>query len=269
MLDNPIVDLDRRFGGVGRLYGAAAAQRLAAAHVCVIGIGGVGSWAAEALARSGVARLTLIDLDHVAESNINRQSHALEATLGMAKVRAMAERIAGINPLCQVAGIEEFITAANVAACLPICDAVIDAIDQTRAKAALIAHCHSQGLRVVTCGAAGGRTDPLAIRCTDLALTVQDRLSARVRSILRRAYGFTRAPLRPFGIDCIHSPQPLRPLAVCASTEVATPLSGLNCAGYGSSMCVTAAFGLAAAAWVINRIVTASPLPDRKSAFRA
>ena len=151
------VDFKRRFGGVARLYGDDGLDRLATAHVCVVGLGGVGSWAVEALARSGVGRLTLIDLDHVAESNLNRQIQALETTLGHAKVLAMTDRVAAINPLCRVTTVEDFVTADNLEQVVPECDALVDAIDQVDAKAALIAHCVRGGVAVVTTGGAGGR----------------------------------------------------------------------------------------------------------------
>lgn len=247
----------RRFSGIERLYGSASLARLAAAHACVVGIGGVGSWTAEALARSGVGRLTLIDLDHVAESNINRQAHALEDTLGQAKVLAMRERIAKINPDCRVACVEEFVTVDNVAALLPACDAVLDCIDQVKAKAALIAHCRRAKLPVVTTGGAGGRTDPTRIRIDDLARTMQDALASKLRAKLRREYGFPRDAKKKFGVPCVYSDEQIRrPLAneagagFCDVDEAG--LHGLNCAGYGSSVAVTAAFGCAAAAWAIG-----------------
>ncbi len=244
------MDTSRRFGGIERLYGAGSLARLTAAHVCVIGIGGVGSWVAEALARSGVGRLTLIDLDHVAESNINRQAHALETTLGQAKVQAMAERIALINPACQVDGIEEFITPENVATLLPAGDVVIDCIDQVRAKAALIAHCRRNQLAVVTTGGAGGRTDPTRIRIDDLARTTQDALVSKVRASLRKDYGFTREAKKKFGVPCVFSDEPIRrPAGADFSGECQLDgAAGLACAGYGSAVTVTAGFGLAAAA---------------------
>lgn len=246
MSDSP--DFQRRFGGMARLYGAAAAARLRAIHVVVIGIGGVGSWAVEALARSGIGRLTLVDLDHVAESNINRQVHALDATLGQAKVLAMKGRIAQINAGCAVDCIEEFVTPENAATLLPPCDAVIDAIDQVRAKAALIAHCRRAGIVLVTTGGAGGRSDPTQLRVDDLARTIQDPLASKVRATLRREYGFPREPKKKFGVDCVYSVEPLqRPQAGACDIDEAG-LHGLNCAGYGSSVCVTAAFGLIAAA---------------------
>jgi tRNA A37 threonylcarbamoyladenosine dehydratase len=238
----------RRFGGIERLYGARSLARLAAMHVCVIGIGGVGSWAVEALARSGVGRLTLIDLDHVAESNINRQVHALEATLGQAKVAAMRERILQINPACVVDCIEEFITPENVATLLPACDVVVDCIDQMKAKAALIVHCRRNKIPVVTTGGAGGRVDPTRIRIDDLSRTTQDALASKLRAHLRKDYGFPREPKKKFGVPCVFSDEPIRrpEAAACDIDEVG--LHGLNCAGYGSSVAVTAGFGFAAAA---------------------
>lgn len=279
-----VPDLARRFGGVERLYGAGTLRRAAAAHVVVVGVGGVGSWAAEALARSGVGRLTLIDLDHVAESNVNRQIHALEANFGAAKVTAMQERIAAINPLCAVHAVEEFIDEANAAMLIPPCDAVIDAIDQVRPKAALIAHCRGAGIRVVTTGGAGGRRDPTRIEIRDLSRTMHDALASKVRARLRRDYGFPRDPGRAFGVDCVFSPEQVRRPAgpagdagrrgegcdlpsapsagACAPAGEPPPEgfdagAGLNCAGYGSSVAVTASFGLAAAARVLAGILTA------------
>ena len=245
-------DHARRFGGVERLYGTGALLRAAAAHVVVVGIGGVGSWAAEALARSGVGRLTLIDLDHVAESNVNRQVHALESNFGAAKVVAMRERIAAINPACVVQAVEEFIDESNVAVLIPPCDAVIDAIDQVRAKAALIVHCQRHGIPLVTTGGAGGKSDPAMIRVDDLARTTQDPLAAKLRAALRRDYGFPRKGAR-FGVDCVYSLEPVRrpEAAACDVDEGNEGLHGLNCAGYGSSVCVTAGFGFAAASRVL------------------
>ena len=243
----------RRFGGIARLYGEQALARLATAHIGVIGIGGVGSWAAEALARSGIGRLTLIDLDHVAESNLNRQIHAVESTLGQAKVLAMKDRIAMINPACEVTTIEEFVAPDNVADILPGCDAVVDAIDQVRAKAALIVHCRRLGIPLVTTGGAGGKSDPAMIRVDDLARTTQDPLAAKLRAALRRDHGFTRDSRRKFGVDCVYSLEPVRrpEAAACDVDEGNEGLHGLNCAGYGSSVCVTAGFGFAAASRVL------------------
>jgi len=248
---NPDVS-SRRFGGIDRLYGAGSVGRLTRAHVCVIGIGGVGAWAAEALARSGVGHLTLIDLDHVAESNINRQVHALEGTLGQAKVVAMAERIAQINSGCRVTGIEAFITPDNAAALLPQSDVVIDCIDQVKPKAALIAHCRRNKLPIVTTGGAGGRTDPTRIRIDDLSRTTQDALASKLRALLRKDYGFTREAKKKFGVPCVFSDEPIqRPQTASCDLDEAG-LHGLNCAGYGSSVAVTAGFGFAAAAHALG-----------------
>jgi tRNA A37 threonylcarbamoyladenosine dehydratase len=225
--------------------------------VVVVGIGGVGSWAAEALARSGIGRLTLIDLDHVAESNINRQVQALESTLGAAKVVAMRERVAAINPDCVVDAVEEFIDEGNPATLIPSCDAVIDAIDHVRAKAALIAYCRRAGIRIVTTGGAGGRIDPTRVEVIDLSRTTQDALASKVRAQLRKDYGFSRDPKKKFGVECVYSPeQSRRPAGAdsCATDELA---AGLNCAGYGSSVMVTASFGLAAAATALAGILPA------------
>lgn len=253
-------DYERRFGGIERLYGAGALHRAAAAHVVVIGIGGVGSWAAEALARSGIGRLTLIDLDHIAESNINRQIHALDATLGAAKTAAMAARIVQINPACAVSVVDEFIDERNPASLIPPCDAVLDAIDHVRAKAALIAWCRQAGIRIVTTGAAGGRTDPTRIEVLDLARTTQDALASKVRAQLRKTYGFPREPQKKFGVECVFSPEQVhRPTNAdsCAANAAFEAGAGLNCAGYGSSVTVTASFGFVAAARVLAGILPA------------
>jgi tRNA threonylcarbamoyladenosine dehydratase len=244
-------DNERRFGGIDRLYGTGSVDRLGGAHVCVVGIGGVGSWAAEALARSGVGRLTLIDLDHVAESNINRQAHALSSTLGQAKVLAMAARVRDIHPGCQLATIEEFVTPDNLAAVLPPCNVVVDAIDQVKAKAALIAHCRSAGQALVTTGGAGGKTDPTMIRVADLALTTQDALAASLRAELRKQHGFPRQG--PFGVECVYSIEPGRPATTRCDADLAH--HGLNCAGYGSSLCLTGSFGFAAASRALLAIL--------------
>lgn len=255
-----MADLSRRFGGINRLYGEQALERLAAARVCVVGIGGVGSWAVEALARSGVGHLTLIDLDHVAESNINRQLHALDATLGQAKVTAMAERIRGFNPACVVQEVDDFITEENVAELLSAgnFDYVVDAIDGVRAKVAMAVWCHAHGVPLVVAGAAGGQMDPTQIVADDLSRTVQDPLLAKMRSKLRKEHGFPRDPKRKFGIEAVYSTEPLRyPTAACDAEPVTSGPAGLNCAGFGSSVCVTAGFGLALAARVLNRLTAA------------
>ena len=250
------VDRERRFGGIGRLYGAGALERLRGARVAVAGIGGVGSWAVEALARSGVGHLRLIDLDHVAESNMNRQIHALEDTLGQAKIEAMAARIRLIDPGTVVECVDDFVTADNVASTLagPL-DVVVDAIDDLSAKAAIVLHCRQQRIRLVTLGAAGGQIDPTRIVVGDLSRTEQDPLLARLRKRLRQQHGFSRNPARRFGIDAVYSTEPLRYPEGSCSTESGP--AGLNCAGFGSSMAVTASFGMIAAARAIDRLLSA------------
>jgi len=249
------VDYPRRFGGLARLYGAEGLVRLAAAHVCVIGIGGVGSWAAEALARSAVGRLTLIDPDHVAESNLNRQIHALEDTLGQAKVAAMAARIAAIHPGCRVTAQEVLLEPGNVADWVPAdADYVLDAIDSVPAKLALVRLCQGRGQRLICVGGAGGKLDPTQLKIDDLARASQDPLLAKLRSQLRRQHGYPGGG-RKMGVECVYSSEALRrpPAPSCASSP-SEGLHGLNCAGYGSVMTVTAAFGLFAAGRVLNRL---------------
>lgn len=252
-------DMQRRFGGVRRLYGERGLASFQAAHVCVIGIGGVGSWAAEALARNAIGRITLIDLDNIAESNVNRQLHAIEGEFGRAKVTAMAERIRAINPSCQVREIEDFITPVNVEILLAVgFHAVLDAIDDARAKVAIAAYCRQHKIPLVMTGGAGGRLDPTWIRTDDLAKVAGDRLLAKVRNSLRRDHGFPKAPAAKkiptrFGISCVYSDEPVqKPQNDQTSCEVDSAVTGLNCAGYGSSVCVTAPFGMAAAALVLN-----------------
>ncbi len=259
------VDPTRRFGGVARVYGAAALPTLSQAHVCIVGIGGVGSWAAEALARSGVGRLTLIDADHVALSNVNRQVHALDSTLGAAKVEVMRARIADISASCVVSMVDEFVTAENVAACVPADALLIDAIDAPRAKAALIAWARQRAQPIIVCGAAGGRTDPLRLRRDDLARTRGDALLASVRARLRREHGFARGANARFRVEALYSDEPMapaiEPAVVCdgdAARASFTPVvagAPLGCAGYGSLVTVTAIMGFAAASWAITRLL--------------
>ena len=258
-------DAARRFGGVARLYGDEALARLATAHVCVVGVGGVGSWAAEALARSGIGRLTLIDLDHVAESNLNRQVHALDSTLGASKVQTMRARIADIWPGCRVQVVDDFITADNAEALLPRDALVVDAIDAPRAKAAMIACAHRRDQPIIVCGAAGGRTDPLRLRRDDLSRTRGDALLAAVRARLRREYGFPREPGRRFRVDAVYSDEPPpRVPAAAACTRDARSGTPLSCAGYGSLVTVTAAMGLAAASWAIAQLLADRPAATQK-----
>lgn len=252
-------DLGRRFGGVGRLYGAEAQEIFAKSRVAVVGIGGVGSWTAEALARCGVGAITLIDLDNVAESNTNRQIHALEDTFGMAKVSAMALRIRAINPACAITEVEEFIEPGNAASMLAgAFDVIVDAIDQVRAKVAMVAWCRDASVPLVVAGGAGGKLDPTRIRISDLSRTEQDPLLARVRSQLRKEHGFPRDPKRKFGVTAVFSDEPLRQTANAAACQSDVAPSGLNCAGYGSSVCVTATVGFVAASAALTLLMEKS-----------
>lgn len=261
---SPDIDFDRRFGGIARLYGDAALTRFRNAHVCVIGVGGVGSWVVEAMARSAIGHITMIDLDNLAESNINRQIHALTDTLGKAKVTALAERIAQINPYCVVTEIEDFLTADNLDQMIGAhrYDYIIDAIDNVRAKTALIAYCRRHGLKLVTIGSAGGQIDPTRIEVLDLCRTEQEPLLAKVRKRLRAEHGFPRGTKNKFGIDAVYSTEPLRfpETAEEACAIDGNGITGLNCAGFGSAMVVTASFGLVAAAHVLRKLAEAVPV---------
>ena len=268
-------DLERRFGGLTRLYGSAGAKRIRAAHVVVVGLGGVGSWTAEAVARSGVARMTLIDLDHIAESNINRQVHALDSTLGQAKVHSMRERIAQINPDCRVDCIEEFVAAENWPEILSLDSgfdrsqlAVIDACDQVRAKTAMAAWAIKNRIVLISIGAAGGKRLAHRVDIADLGAVTHDPLLAQVRYRLRREHSAPRQG--KIGLACVFSLEPVhQPVAGNTldsqhggdQSGLRTPVplpaqtdGSLNCHGYGSVATVTATFGMCAAGWVLNKI---------------
>lgn len=259
-------DLERRFGGLRRLYGDAAYARLRAARVAVVGLGGVGSWAAEALARCGVARLVLIDLDHVAESNVNRQVQALGRTIGQAKVQALAERIADIHPGCQVLAVEDFVAPDNWPALLPApVDVLVDACDQVRAKLALAAWSLREGVPLVCVGAAGGKRQPQRVEVADLAEATHDPLLASLRQRLRKEAGAPRQG--PIGVRCVFSRESVvAPAAVCEADDpgaAAAAVDGsLNCHGYGSSVMVTATFGMVAAAQVLQALRAVVPVPE-------
>ncbi|MFP8965124.1 tRNA cyclic N6-threonylcarbamoyladenosine(37) synthase TcdA [Pokkaliibacter sp. CJK22405] len=250
-----------RFSGIARLYGLDALHRFAKSHVCVIGIGGVGSWAAEALARTGFGKITLIDLDEVCISNVNRQLHAMGPTVGKSKVDVMAERILAINPECDVIRVDDFIGEDNQAQLLGgELDYVVDAIDSVRAKAALLNYCKRNKIPVVTTGGAGGQTDPTQILVADLAKTKHDPLAARVRNQLRRQYGFAKGEKAKFGIECVYSTEQLRYPSPDGTVCHQKPEPGegpvrLDCAaGFGAVTMVTASFGMVAASRVASKI---------------
>jgi tRNA A37 threonylcarbamoyladenosine dehydratase len=250
------IDLQRRFGGLERLYGLAGAARIRQAHVAVVGIGGVGSWAAEALARSGIGALTIVDLDHVAESNINRQIHALSTTVGQAKVVAMRERIAQIHPACRVHDVEEFVDPDNWPGLLPAgVDAVIDACDQVKAKTAMAAWALRQKAVFIACGAAGGKRHAHKVDIDDLAHTTHDPLLAQLRYRLRKHHGAAKDGKR-IGVACVFSREPVAPPDASCALEGD---GSLNCHGYGSVVSVTATFGQCAAGWVLDRLALGKP----------
>lgn len=261
-------DYQLRFAGIARLYGVAALEKFRAAHVCVVGIGGVGSWAAEALARSGIGAITLIDLDDVCISNINRQLHAMTDTIGQDKVAVMAQRIKAINPDCIVHQVEDFVTTDNLRQLISSdIDYVVDAIDSIKAKVALLAYCKRNKIKVISTGGAGGQTDPTQIQIADLTQTINDPLLAKVRNSLRRDYNYSRNPKRRFGIDCVFSteqlvyPQPDG--SVCQQKTAQVNAEGeassmrLDCSGgFGAVTVVTASFGFAAVSRVLKKLAT-------------
>ncbi|WP_088916589.1 tRNA cyclic N6-threonylcarbamoyladenosine(37) synthase TcdA [Granulosicoccus antarcticus] len=249
---------DPAFGALSRLYGQQAYEYLSHLRICVVGIGGVGSWAVEALARTGVGHITMIDHDDVSTSNINRQLHALHTTVDQSKVEVMQERIHAINPQCDVAAEDDFLVEKNLETYLTRdFDVVIDAIDNIRFKAAMIAFCKRRKILIITTGGAGGRTDPLAVGVADLSRTWNDALAAKVRSRLRSDYGYTNNPKRRFGVECVYSSeQPVYPGADGQVTHAKPGVPGvrLDCdMGYGSVSFVTGTFGLVAASRAVNR----------------
>ncbi len=245
------IDFNRRFGGVERLYGKKALDRFKHAHVCVVGIGGVGSWAAEALGRNAIGKITLIDLDHIAESNINRQIHALTSTLGQSKVVAMKERILEINPMCEIHIVDDFISHDNIKTLITShFDIVIDAIDQAAIKTSLALHTLSKKIPLVMTGGAGGRIDPSSIHIADLSLTHGDRLTAKIRHDVKKALQLKES--QKVGIDVIFTDEVMiKPEGACDTDEA---LTGLHCGGFGSSVMVTATFGLMAASLALKKL---------------
>ncbi|HEY9281806.1 MAG TPA: tRNA threonylcarbamoyladenosine dehydratase [Eoetvoesiella sp.] len=270
MPDIELIDSERRFGGLERLYGPQSLRQLSLAHVAVAGIGGVGSWCAEALARSGIGRLTLIDLDHIAESNINRQLHALTDTLGQSKVDAMGLRVHGINPGCRLSLIDDFVTPDNVHEVLANdVSLLIDCTDQASAKIAMILQAAKNKMPIVVCGGAGGKTNPLSLRASDLSQTLNDALLSKLRNTLRRHHGYPKASgqagkprkrVAKMGVRTLWFDQPaLLPVQwqTAEPPELGSAgLQGLSCAGYGSLVTVTAAMGMAAANEAIQWLLT-------------
>jgi tRNA A37 threonylcarbamoyladenosine dehydratase len=245
-------DFERRFGGLARLYGVDGAARIRAAHVAVVGIGGVGSWAVEALARSGVGALTLVDMDHVVESNVNRQVQAIDDTIGQAKVIAMHGRITQINPACVVHEVDQFVERGNWPGLLPHpVDAVIDACDGLTAKAVLSAWALKDQQPFVVVGSAGGRQHAERVEVADMAEVSHDALITRLRWQLRRHDGAARGQ-KLIGIPCVFSRE-----SEATPAGAAVHDGTLNCHGFGSSVTVTATFGLCAAGWVLNRLAAA------------
>ena len=249
-------NFEQRFGGIGRLYTPEGLAKLRQSHICVIGIGGVGSWAVEALARSGIGKITMIDMDDICVTNINRQIHALTSTVATLKTEAMKTRIAEINPECQVEIIDDFISPDNLADYLNRgYDYVIDAIDSVKTKAALIAYCKRNKIRLITTGGAGGQTDPSQIQIADLSKTIQDPLASKVRSLLRKEYHFSQNPKRKFGVDCVFSTQPLIFPKMGEGCEISATM---NCAnGFGAVTIVTATFAFFAVGRVIDKLLQA------------
>jgi tRNA A37 threonylcarbamoyladenosine dehydratase len=248
VLDSMNDEYVRRFAGIGRVYGETRLTTFEQAHVMVIGVGGVGSWAAEALARTAIGEITLVDMDILVASNINRQLPALTDTLGLEKTQAMAERIRGINPRIKLNIIDDFLTADNLVQMLATPpDVVLDCIDDVKAKLALILHCRRHKIPLVVSGSAGGKTDPLSIRVADLSKTEYDPLLAKIRRTLRQDYNMCKKPKDKFGVTCVYSiEQPYQP-------ETCTT-GGLQCGGYGSATVMTASVGLVAVAEVLKKL---------------
>jgi tRNA A37 threonylcarbamoyladenosine dehydratase len=254
---------ERRFGGLGRLYGQDGLERIRRAHVCVIGLGGVGSWGVEALARSGIGELTLVDLDDVCISNVNRQLHAVDGELGKPKVEAMTRRVRAINPDCVVHPLQAFFLRSNAEEILQgRFDYVLDAFDSPSRKCLLIALCREKAIPVITSGASAGRRDPTAIQVMDLAYSSHDRLLMVVRKKLRTRHGFPRRE-QPFGVECVVSRETVvypKADGSVACDRPSAPDLRLDCdTGFGTASFVTGTFGLVAASRIIQRIAEASP----------
>lgn len=257
---------DSAFAALPRVYGTDACDRLVNMRICVVGMGGVGSWTVEALARTGVGHLTIIDHDDVTVGNINRQIHALDNTVGESKVELMRDRVQHINAHCEVNAIDDFLAEKNLPTYLDQqFDVVIDAIDSIRFKASMIHFCKRNRIPIITTGGAGGRTDPLAVQAIDLSRTWNDALASKVRKRLRNEFGFSKNTKRRFGVECVFSSeQPVYPDKTGGVTHArpGVPGASLDCEhGYGSVSMVTGTFGLVAASRAIKRAL-ATPIPD-------
>ena len=257
-------DFAQRFGGIARLYGTSGLGRLRRAHVCIVGVGGVGSWTVEALARTGIGALTMIDLDDVCITNTNRQLPALDGQIGRPKIDALAERVRLINPACRVERVPEFFTSASIARLLePRYDFIIDATDRLTNKCLLIAGCRDRGIPVLTMGGAGGKRDCTQVRVADLAHTMHDELLRQVRRVLRRDMGYPRDLRENFGVPCVYSPEkPVYPWkdGTCSPEPEPGGSLALDCAsGFGAATFVTGTFGFAAAGEVVRRIALSPP----------
>jgi tRNA A37 threonylcarbamoyladenosine dehydratase len=254
-------DFDPRFGGIQRLYSAEGLERLRRARVCVVGMGGVGSWAVEALARSAVGHMTLVDLDDVCVSNTNRQLHAVEGAVGHPKVTIMAARIKAINPSCDVRAVQEFFNEASAEEILQTrFDWVFDAIDQLANKCLLIAQCREREISIISSGGAGGRKNPLEIQIADLSQIAGDALLQQARKRLREEHGFARDSKTPLNVPCVFSRE--RPV-YAPGCEAGGRLNCDN--GYGAASFVTGAFGFAAAARIVSNIAAGRQYGTRSS----
>ena len=276
---NQNAHLSRRFSGMNRLYGDGATERLAQAHVCVIGVGGVGSWAVEALARCGVGTLTLIDADHVVESNVNRQIQAVTENLGKAKITALAERIAQINPNALVHQVDDFVLADTLDLIPASAHVVLDCTDQVKAKLAMIGFCAQRRQKLLTCGAAGGKIDAARVVLADLAHSVQDPILSKIRQQLRRAqridhqqasdksqkFSKHKKVATKMNVPVLYSDEAVRypPIEQSCMADNPAP-QGLNCAGFGSSVMVTASFGMLAAQWAVAEILHSAVSPSSR-----